>query len=303
MSSGPIRSFDHRQFPAGDLAVRKSGRRVSVCIPARDEQATVATIVETIRASLVDGVALVDEIVVVDDGSTDDTAAVAGKAGARVVAAPHVLPEHGTGPGKGRALWKGVFEAEGDLIVFCDADVPNFSPSFVTGLLGPLLTGHDVALVKGAYDRPLNQADEGGGRVTELMARPVLAALFPELSGVHQPLAGETAAPRRVLERLAFPEGYGVELGLLVDVAGRFGAGSIAQVDLGVRRHRNRPLAELGPQALAILQVALQRAGLGAPGPAVLDRPGRGRVTVDPAELPPLVEVPAYLRRACWSAK
>jgi glucosyl-3-phosphoglycerate synthase len=303
MSEAPIRTYHHRQFPAGELVGRKAGRRISVCVPARDEEATIGPIVESTRAALVEAVALVDEILVVDDGSTDDTAAVAGKAGARVVSAPVVLSDHGAGPGKGQALWKALWEAEGDLLVFCDADVVDFTPVFVTGLLGPLLTEEDVALVKGAYQRPLRGAD-GGGRVTELTARPLIAALFPDLSGVRQPLAGETAAPRSVLERLAFPEGYGVELGLLVDVAARHGAGSITQVDLGERHHRNRPLAELGPVALAILLAALERSGVAAAElPAVIDRPGLGEVAVAAAERPPLVEVPGYLRRRGRSAR
>jgi glucosyl-3-phosphoglycerate synthase len=154
----------------------------------------------------------------------------------------------------------GLEAAAGELVVYLDADVENTTGTFVSGLLGPLLVEEDVALVKARYERPLAGAPSGGGRVTELMARPLLQVLFPELVDVHQPLAGETAAPRRVLEKLEFEPGYGVEMGLLVDMAHRFGVGAIAQVDLGRRVHRNRPLDELRPQAVEVLEAALARA-------------------------------------------
>ena len=222
---------------------------------------------------------MVDEVVVVDDGSTDATAAVAAAAGAVVVAASSVLPECGPGTGKGEALWKALYVATGDVLVFCDADLTDFDPAFVTGLLGPLLlepfTGAPgVGFVKGHYDRPV-----GGGRVTELVARPLLGLFFPELLPIRQPLGGEFAARREVLERVPFVQGYGVDLGLLVDVAARFGPESIAQIDLGTRTHRNRSLDELGHQATAVLRVALRRAG-------VPDRPGWG--DADVAERPPI---------------
>ena len=164
------------------------------------------------------GSGLVDELLVVDDGSTDATGAVAGEAGARV------LTRSAGGGGKGQAMAAGVAAAAGDLLVFLDADVENTTGAFVAGLLGPLLVEEDVALVKGFYQRPLHGQSDGGGRVTELMARPVIEVLFPGLVDVRQPLAGETAAPRWVLEKVALAPGYGVELGLLVDVAARFGA-------------------------------------------------------------------------------
>ena len=159
-------------------------------------------------------------------------------------------------------------EARGDILVFLDADVENFGPHFVTGLLGPLLTDDDVALVKGFYERPLRGRSPGGGRVTELVARPAIDLLFPDLAGVRQPLAGETAAPRSVLEKTGLDPGYGIELGLLIDVADRFGVEAVAQVDLGVRIHRNRPLAELRHEATDVLP----RAGPG-PGPGARDLP------------------------------
>ena len=246
-------TFHHGEFPAPALVAAKGDRRVSVCLPARDEEATVGTIVSTICTELVDRAPLVDEVLVVDDHSTDATAAVAAEAGARVVPSET--------RGKGAALWTSVLASDGDLIVWCDADVREFTSAFVVGLLGPLLTRDDVLFVKGFYDRPLSPAGDGGGRVTELVARPVLDLLFPSLAGIIQPLGGEYAGRREILEQLPYVPGYGVDLGLLIDVADRGGDGAIAQVDLGVRRHRNRSLGELRPQAREVLQVALARAG------------------------------------------
>jgi len=295
------RRFHHADLPADVLAERKraAGHVVSVCLPARDEADTVGAIVATIRAALVEEIGLVDEVLVVDDHSTDRTTAVAAAAGARVVAVDDVLPELGPGRGKGEALWKSVAAADGDLIVWCDADVTDFSPRFVTGLLGPLLLDPEVDFVKGYYERPVDPGAEasGGGRVTELVARPAIALLHPHLAAVVQPLGGEYAGRRSLLEQLPFVQGYGVDLGLLLDVADLEGAGAIAQVDLGTRRHRNRTLAELGPQALEVLQTALARAGADVPREATLVRPDRDPVEVVLAERPPLLEVPSYRRR------
>jgi glucosyl-3-phosphoglycerate synthase len=246
-------------FDPALLARAKAGRSVSVCIPARNESATIGPIVRTIVTDLTaagGGVPLVDEVVVVDDGSTDDTAAIATNAGARVVVGDS------SGGGKGQAMRVAIREAEGDLIAFVDGDVTNFGSHFVTGLLGPLLTDDSITVVKGFYQRPLHGEPDGGGRVTELMARPVIDLLFPALAVVRQPLAGETAAPRWVFEKCVLADGYAVELALLVDVVSHFGVETIAQVDLGVRIHRNRPLSELRPQATDILAAALSRAPL-----------------------------------------
>jgi glucosyl-3-phosphoglycerate synthase len=254
-AAGRPRTFDHRAFRAEALVAAKAGRPVTVCIPARDEEGTVGPIVETVLRSHGPGATgLVDEVLVVDDGSGDATAEVARAAGARVVGLT------GSG-GKGGAMAAGLAAAQGDLLLFLDGDVENFTEAFVRGPLGPLLLFDDVTLVKAFYERPLADDPHGGGRVTELVARPVIELLFPELAGVRQPLAGETAAHRWVLEKVAFEPDYGVELGLLVDVARRFGASTIAQVDVGVRRHRNRPLAELRPQAAQVLRAALARSG------------------------------------------
>ncbi len=256
------RRFDHGTFDAVALAAAKEGRRISVCIPARNEAATIGPIVRSVVSALVGrsgGAPLVDDVVVVDDGSTDGTADIALREGARVIAG-----DSATG-GKGQAMRLALKEADGDLIAFVDGDVSNFGPHFVTGLLGPLLIDESVTLVKGFYERPLHGTRDGGGRVTELMARPVIDLLFPSLAVVEQPLAGETAGPRWVFETCEMADGYAVELALLVDVAARFGIETIAQVDLGVRVHRNRPLDELRPQATDILRAAL--AALGAHRP------------------------------------
>jgi glucosyl-3-phosphoglycerate synthase len=293
-----IRTFHHEDFRVARLVEQKAalGQAVSVCLPARDEAATVGPIVELLLADVVEA-GLADEVLVVDDHSEDRTAEVAAAAGARVVAVDAVLPELGPGAGKGEALYKSVAAARGDLIVWCDADITDFGARFVIGLLGPLLTAPDVAFVKGFYDRPVGESPHGGGRVTELVARPAIATLFPHLASLVQPLSGEYAGRRSLLERLPFVQGYGVDLGLLIDIADGDGTEVIAQVDLGTRRHRNRPLDELGPQALAVLQTALRRAGTGGGGPASLVRPDRDPVVVDTAERPPLVEVPGYRRR------
>ena len=282
----------------GALVDAKGDSIVSVCLPARNEADTVGKIVEIVRRELVDGAGLVDELLVVDDHSTDGTDDVASAAGATVVQAEAVLPEYGEGHGKGEALWKSLFVARGDLVVWCDADISNFGAGFVVELLRPLLTDPSIAFVKGYYERP-EVGWTGGGRVTELVARPTLSLLFPDLGDIVQPLAGEYAGRRSVLEHLPFVEGYGVEIGLLIDVANRVGVDAIAQVDLGTRIHRNRPLDELSPQALAVLATALRRAGmLDAVGEVALRRPDGGAVSVDLGERPPLVHVPAYRRRS-----
>ncbi len=256
-------TFHHADFPLGLIleAKARSGRTVSVCIPARDEASTVGSVVRAVVQPFLataGGNGLVDEVIVLDDGSLDETAARAAEAGARVVAGP------GGAGGKGRAMAAALEASEGDLVAYLDADVANTTPAFVSGLLGPLLTNDRVALVKGFYTRPLHGDPTGGGRVTELMARPVLELVVPELSWVRQPLAGETAAHRWVFEKVGFARGYGVELGLLIDVARMLGVDRLAQVDLGERIHRNRPLAELRPQAVDVLRAALERADPGA---------------------------------------
>jgi glucosyl-3-phosphoglycerate synthase len=275
--------LDARRFDAADLAARKGATTVSVCLPARNEAETVGAIVHAIRTELVEGVGLVDELIVLDDHSTDDTAGVARDAGATVVDASTVLTDHDLGHGKGAALWKSVHVSSGDLIVWCDSDITDFDTQFVTGLVGPLVEDPGIAFTKGFYER-LERDGVGGGRVTELTARPLLQLLFPDLASVVQPLSGEYAGRRHVLEQLPFTVGYGVDIGLLIDVRRLVGAEAMVQVDLGRRHHRNRPLVELAPQALAVLQKGLERAGVD--------------VAADDDELQPLVEVEEYRARA-----
>lgn len=257
------RSFTSRDWSATELVRRKRDQRICVVLPARNEEQTVGEIVHAIRRDLMDGIDLVDEVVVMDSRSTDQTAAVAARAGARVFAVDEVLPALGRRDGKGEAMWKSLAVTDADLLVFLDADLSDFAATWVTALLGPLLSHPEVDLVKAAYDRSLTLGGEhtptGGGRVTELTARPLLNAHWPDLAGVVQPLAGEYAARRTVLEQVPFVCGYGVEIGLLIDVLRLRGLGALAQVDLGRRVHRNRPDVDLVATASAVVQAAARR--------------------------------------------
>jgi glucosyl-3-phosphoglycerate synthase len=250
-------------YPVARLLERKSalGSRVSVVLPARNEQETVGAIVTELRR--LSDCGLVDQILVVDSGSRDATAAVAARAGAEVVSQAELLPQLGDRPGKGEALWKSLVAATGDLIAFVDADLVGFSADYVTGLLGPLLTDPSLAFVKGTYDRPLALAGTveptGGGRVTELVARPLLNQFWPELAGFVQPLGGEYAARRQVLEQVPFAGGYGVELGMLVDLFELVGLEAMAQVDLGRRVHRHQSDEALATMAGQVMLTAWGR--------------------------------------------
>jgi glucosyl-3-phosphoglycerate synthase len=252
----PVRTYAEPPLAPEELARLKGLRRVSVCLPARNEERTIAAVIEgaVLPHLAPGGTGLVDELVVVDDGSQDATAATARAAGARVLT-------RNPGGDKGAAMAAAFEASSGEVVVFLDADVENADARYVPCLIGPLLSERAV-LVKAFYERPINGEPSGGGRVTELLARPLIDLLFPALAEVRQPLAGETAAQRWVFEKVGFAPGYGVEIGLLIDVAREFGADAIAQVDLGVRVHRNRPLGELRPQADDVLRTALGRAGL-----------------------------------------
>jgi glucosyl-3-phosphoglycerate synthase len=260
-----------------DLLAAKeaTGQTVSLVVPARNEAATVGDVVTRLREALVDTVALLDEVVVIDSDSVDDTYAVAEGAGAVVHRARDIRPDLGTVPGKGEAMWKSLFVTKGELIVFIDADLLDWDTHFVPGLLGPLLTDAGVSLVKGFYERPFatggTAAPYEGGRVTELVARPLIALHFPELSGLVQPLAGEWAVRRSLFETLAVPTGYAVELAALIDTARSEGIDAIAQVDLGRRAHRHQSLRDLGAMATQVLAAAWSRASA-APVEAVLLR-------------------------------
>ncbi|MEU7568009.1 glucosyl-3-phosphoglycerate synthase [Streptomyces fradiae] len=310
-------------------AKRAHGTTVSVVLPALNEEATVGDIVAVIRRDLMsEAVPLVDELVVLDSGSTDRTAEVAAKAGARVVARDEVLPRVPAVPGKGEVLWRSLLVTDGDVVCFVDSDLREFDADFVTGIVGPLLTEPDVAFVKAMYDRPFTGAGTGagagvgagtgagagtgggadggagqGGRVTELVARPLLNLHWPLLAGFVQPLGGEYAARRSLLERLPFPVGYGVELGLLVDALHLVGLDALAQVDVGVRLHRHQDERALGRMAAAIYRTAqlrLSRGHLVRPRLTQFDRTEAGFTPrthpVDTEERPPMREVAEYVR-------
>jgi glucosyl-3-phosphoglycerate synthase len=314
------RTFHYSQFEPAKLRAAKErlGLTVSVCLPTRDEAATVGTIVKSLRKSLLERSRLIDEIVVMDAGSVDDTVTIALAEGARVFREQDVLPEVGPGSGKGEALWKSLHACRGDLICWIDADIRNFQPRFVYGLLGPLLLDPEVLYVKAFYERPIRERNAlrstGGGRVTELVARPLLNLLWPQLAGVVQPLAGEYAGRRVALEQVPFSSGYGVELGLLVDLAERFGLDAIAQVDLERRVHRNQDVQALGRMSFGILQAVFQRlveegrAAPGTYGTTLVQFSNQLReYHMEPREIvtmrrPPIVTVDGYLRRAAVTA-
>ncbi|OBH11347.1 glucosyl-3-phosphoglycerate synthase [Mycobacterium sp. E1747] len=260
------RSWSRPGWTVAELEAAKAGRTISVALPALDEEETIESVIDSISPLVKDSGGLVDELIVLDSGSTDDTEIRAVAAGARVVSREQALPEVPIRPGKGEALWRSLAATSGDIVVFVDSDLINPHPMFVPWLVGPLLTGDGIHLVKSFYRRPLRVGDvagaTGGGRVTELVARPLLAALRPELGGILQPLGGEYAATRELLTSVPFAPGYGVEIGLLLDTFDRLGLGAIAQVNLGVRAHRNRPLAELGAMSRQVIATLLSRCGV-----------------------------------------
>jgi glucosyl-3-phosphoglycerate synthase len=308
------RTFHHSRFqdlPALVRAKEAGGHTVSVCIPTLNEGTTIGPILTRIREDLMDAVPLVDELAIMDSASEDDTATVARQCGADVYQDRDVLPHLEPLGGKGEALWKSLFVMKGDLIAWCDADIENFDPPFITGVLGPLLTDPDVGYVKAFYERPVKTGGQlvpgEGGRVTELVARPLLNTFWPELAPLVQPLSGEYAGRRALLEHVPFFSGYGVEIGLVIDVAERFGLEAMAQVDLGNRIHRNREVRELSRMAFAIFHVVLQR--LQSTGRVDLNtelgrtlfqfvRPdGKLTVQAQPIEIgerPPAASVPEY---------
>lgn len=282
-----MKTFHHRDFADLDaLVAAKRGRRISLCIPTHNEEGTIAKIVETLREALVERHPLLDELVVVDSGSSDRTRVLAAEAGAEVVLSADILPFRGSRSGKGENLWKAVHHCRGELLCFVDGDIGNIHPRFVTGTVGPLLVDEEIGYVKGFYERPLLAAEgvdpRGGGRVTEILVRPLLQRFAPELAALHQPLAGEYAARREVLEAIPFPTGYGVETAHLLDVRHQFGAGAIAQTDLDERIHRNRSLSALGRMSGEILDAFFSRVPLRQP---------------NPAERPPMESLPEYRER------
>ena len=267
------RTSHWRDWPAERLLTWKEaqGTRISVVIPARDEEATVGDVVSVVRAEVMDGLPLVDELVVMDSDSADATAEVAAHAGAVVHRCRDVAPGLGAYPGKGEALWKSLLVTTGDILVFLDADLTTWGSHFITGLLGPVLIpapdptqpDQSTMLVKACYDRAASETADGGtvggGRVTELVARPMLNLWWPQLAGVAQPLSGEWAARRALLAELPIPVGYGVEIAVLIDAARRHGIDAIAQVDLGERAHSHQSDADLAVMAAELMLVAERR--------------------------------------------
>jgi len=259
-------TFHHVEF--ADLATlvrqkNEAGLTISLCIPTLNEAGTIARMVGLLRTELQQRVPLLDEIAVIDSGSLDQTLALAAAAGAEVYRAQDILPEMGPGYGKGENLWKAVYQLKGDIIVFVDGDVTNLHPGFVAGLVGPLLSRPEIGYVKSFYERPLPlpgaDPTQGGGRVTEILIRPFFSLYFPELTAIIQPLSGEYAARRSILERLAFPKGYGVETAHLIDVHAAHGLRAFGQTDLEERCHRSRSNQELGRMSYALMQVLGRR--------------------------------------------
>jgi glucosyl-3-phosphoglycerate synthase len=278
------RTFHHSVYSAARIAAARR-HTVTICLPARECAATVERVVAALLGLREQGV--LDEVLLIDAASADGTASLAEAAGARVLQEAELMPGHGPVLGKGDAMWRGLGAAQGELICFLDADTEDFSPHFATGLLGPLICEQGVDFVKGFYRRPLEApgepAGEGGGRVNHLMARPALSLFYPELAGIRQPLAGEVAARRELLESLPFATGYGVETAMLIDVLRAAGLDAIAQVDLEEHRNPHQPLSALSAMARTVLATVVAR----------LEGEGRLEPTgaEAPVERPPLAEV------------
>lgn len=250
-------------------AREEAGISISVCIPTLNEEATIGTVVETFRSKLIEEFPLVDEIAVIDSGSTDRTLEIANHAGADTYLSAEILPERGFNLGKGENLWKAIYQLKGDVICYVDGDIKNIHSRFVTGLVAPLIYRPDVKYVKAFYDRPMTHREgtrpSGGGRVTEILVRPLFSLFFPELTALVQPLSGEYAVRREVLEQIPFPIGYGVETSHLIDVYEKWGLKAFAQTDLKSRIHNNQTTTELGKMSFSILQsifMRLERMGL-----------------------------------------
>jgi nucleotide-binding universal stress UspA family protein len=311
-------TFQSREFTDLErLLVLKEEQEVTISLglPALNEQETVGSVIQTIKTALMDDIPILDEIVLIDSGSKDDTRKIAADLGIPVYIHQEILPECGVYHGKGEALWKSLYVMSGDILAWIDTDIKNIHPRFVYGILGPLLRVPHIQYVKGFYRRPLREGDKilagGGGRVTELTARPFINLFFPELSGLIQPLSGEYAGRRSALERMPFPTGYGVETGLLLDLLEEFGLGAIAQVDLLERIHHNQPLASLSKMSFAIMQVVFRRLEkryqmrmlVEANRTMNLIRYGnRRRYYLEPEEIceeerPPMITLPQYRER------
>ncbi len=291
----------------------KHGLTISAVLPTLNEAATIGPIVRSARRELMKVVPLIDELLVIDSDSEDETRKIAEDEGARVVIHQQVLPKYGAHEGKGEALWKSLYETSGDLVAWCDTDVSEWDPRFIYGTLGPLLTEPRFGYVKAYYQRPIVQGGVltagGGGRVTELVARPLINLFFPELSGYIQPLSGEYAGRREILEDIPFFTGYAVEIGHLIDLADKLGIGGLGQVDLEVRHHRNQDLEGLSKMAFVIMQAVMKRLDerghkprIGELGTSMkLPRSAAHRLSLDVIDLadierPPMNRIPEYRR-------
>lgn len=310
-------TFHHARFSdTGRLLEEKekAGRTISVCLPSMNEEDTIGNILEVARRELMDRVPLVDQLCVVDGGSDDSTREIARDAGAEVFVQGEILPHRYEARGKGDALWRSLYCLSGDIIIWVDSDIRNFHPRFIYGLIGPILMRPEVAYVKGFYQRPIKAEHRllptGGGRVTELVARPLLSLFYPELGALIQPLSGEYGGERALLESIPFFSGYGVEIGMLVDIYCRFGMEAIGQVDLVERLHRNQPVPALGRMSFQIMQAVFLR--LQEQGKARFLEGYRTEMTqvdyrdggyllekkaLEVEERPPMIEVEEYRRR------
>ena len=293
---------------------RERGLSISLALPALNEEETVGNVIRTIKQSLVLDTPLLDEIVLIDSKSEDRTREIAHSLGIPVYIHQTVLPEYGSRRGKGEGLWKSLYCTRGDIVIWLDTDIVNIHPRFAYGLIGPLLVRPDIQFIKGFYRRPLKVGDKtqagGGGRVTELTARPLLNLFYPELSGVIQPLSGEYGGRRSALEQLSFFSGYGVEIGLLIDVLDRFGLNAVAQVDLKERIHHNQPLEALSKMSFAIIQAVIRKLEYRY-GQNILENVNKTmkliryeeeRFVLDVEEIaerdrPPMIELPEYRER------
>lgn len=307
--------FDNLEWLVG--LKREQNVTISLALPALNEEETVGNVIRTVKGALMDQTPLLDEIVLIDSNSTDRTREIAAGLGVPVYIHQEVLPEYGARRGKGEALWKSLYVTRGDIIVWIDTDIVNIHPRFVYGVIGPLLVNPSLLYVKGFYQRPLRDGNTlqagGGGRVTELTARPLINLFYPELSGIIQPLSGEYGGRRRALERLPFFSGYGVEIGMLIEVLEKFGLSAIAQSNLLERIHHNQPLEALSKMSFVILQAVLRKLESRFERPVLEEvnktmkliryRGGDYSLEVEEVaewERPPMIELPEY--RAQWMA-
>ncbi len=311
------RTFHHSNFWNIKWLVEEKERQglsISLCLPTLNEEKTIGQEIVILKAELADRYPLLDEIAVIDSGSTDRTCEIAASFGADVYIASEHLAQCGNQPGKGENLWKGLYLLRGDIIVYVDADIKNIHPRFVYGLVGPLIQDPEVHYVKAFYDRPLafsgGLRPTGGGRVTEILIRPLFSLFYPELAAILQPLSGEYAGRRSILDKIPFPVGYGVETAMLIDIYTRLGMGAFAQTDLDRRIHRNQETIALGRMAFGVLRTFISRlkrhdiVRLQEELPAIMRQAEinegnylQKEFTIEEVERPPMIEVEPYRRK------